>query len=500
MKRAYFGGSAGARLRPLDVLGMSTTLGASLEERAIEPEFARLLYGSRVPSLACIAAGLATCGLLWSYLPQSMVLLWGATIVLVHGLRLWTQRAGFPASGDASLAARWLRRYAWTALPIGLAWGALGVPIALGLTGTPFFAICTVAIGMMAGATVINYPYVPSVAAIVWPIGLGTALTLGSGADLEHLALAAFFLVSTASATYFAVRMHSTLTETLLSRHDRAQLAADLAARNSELAEANQQLGSVNARLQATQALAESANKAKSEFLSNMSHELRTPLNAIIGFAEIIKDQSFGPVGQPRYSEYANDIYESGRSLLRLINDILDISKVEAGRMDLQRSFVDVADSLRRCLRMVRDRAAKAHVALETSFDPNLPLLFADEGRLRQIGLNLLSNAVKFTPAGGKVTVSTSVDPSGAIAIAVSDSGIGMSAADIKIALERFGQAASSLSRPYEGPGLGLPLTKALMDLHGGSLDIASTPGKGTTVTVRFPPQQFPESRAHVAA
>jgi len=208
----------------------------------------------------------------------------------------------------------------------------------------------------------------------------------------------------------------------------------------TELADANERLAIANARIQANQAVVEAANKAKSEFLGNMSHELRTPLNAIIGFSELIKDQAFGPVGQPRYRDYANDIYVSGRNLLQLINDILDLSKVEAGKMELQRTFVDVPEVMLACIRMVESRAAKSNVRLRTSFDPNLPRFFADEGRLRQIGINLLSNAVKFTPAGGKVVLSANVDKNGAIGISVADTGIGMGPPEIKIALERFGQ------------------------------------------------------------
>lgn len=308
-----------------------------------------------------------------------------------------------------------------------------------------------------------------------------------------------FFVIVAGCANLFARRLNVALVETLLSRNERMRLTADLSARNDELAEANARLGVVNTKLMAAQVLAESASRAKSEFLANMSHELRTPLNAIIGFSEIIKDQAFGPIGQQRYSEYAKDIYDSGGSLLQLINDILDLTKIEAGKMELQKSFVDVADVLRRCMRMIKDRASKSNLRLKTSFDPNLPRLFADEGRLRQIGVNLLSNAVKFTPAGGQVVLSASVDPDGAVMIGVADSGIGMSPGEIKVALERFGQTPSSLSRPNEGTGLGLPLTKTLVELHGGRLAIASAPGKGTTVTVRFPPQEFPGEVAHAA-
>jgi signal transduction histidine kinase len=479
---------------------MSRYAEASLDDRSIEPELARLLYASRLPSLAALALGFGTCIALWSHIPHQMVLGWGSLLLAVHGLRITSRRGFFREAADPLWTAQGsLRRYAWISLLIGLTWSALAIPIAQGIDGSPFFAICAAAVAMQAANAIINNAHMPSVAAVVWPIGLSFAAALASWESADHTALALFFVIVAACTQIFAKRLSVTLKESLQSRHERMTLAADLSARNAELARAIERLGSVNAQLQETQALAEAANKAKSEFLSNMSHELRTPLNAIIGFSEIIKDQAFGPVGQPRYSEYANDIYESGRSLLQLINDVLDLSKVEAGKMELQRTFVDVADTLGRCMRLIKDRAAKSRVQLETAFDPSVPLLFADEGRLRQIGLNLLSNAVKFTPAGGKVRVSSSVDPSGAIAIAVSDTGIGMSAADVKVALERFGQAASSLSRPYEGTGLGLPLTKAMVDLHGGHLDITSAPGKGTTVTVTFPPQQFPEASAHAA-
>jgi len=478
---------------------MSRHIQASLEERNIEPEIVCLLYGSRLPSISALALGFGTCVALWTHLPHLMVLGWGTMLAVAHGLRIWMQHVFSHDRDDPLQADPWLKRYAWTSLLIGMSWAALAIPISRGLSGTPFFAVCAAAVLMQAANVLINNAYMPSFAAVVWPIGVSIAAALAARGDVDYAGFALFFLIVTGCAQIFARRLSATLRESLLSRHERLTLAADLSARNAELAQANERLGAVNAQLQETQAVAEAANKAKSEFLSNMSHELRTPLNAIIGFSEIIKDQAFGPVAQPRYIEYANDIFESGRSLLQLINDILDLSKVEAGKMELQRTFVDVGDALSRCMRLIKERATKSRVVLETAFDPSVPLLFADEVRLRQIVLNLLSNAVKFTPAGGKIKISTSVDSGGAIAVAVADTGIGMSEADIKIALERFGQAASSLSRPYEGTGLGLPLTKAMVELHGGHLDITSAPGKGTTVTVTFPPQRFPEASAHAA-
>ena len=232
---------------------------------------------------------------------------------------------------------------------------------------------------------------------------------------------------------------------------------------------------------------AEIANRTKSEFLANMSHELRTPLNAIIGFSEIIGKELFGRIGSPRYQEYAGDIYASGTHLLNLINDILDVSKAEAGKIDLQESVIDVADVIDSSVRLVAPRGRENSVDIVVApVDPRLRVL-VDERRLKQILLNLLSNAVKFTPAGGRVTLEASHDPARGFVIRVADTGIGMDPADIPKALEPFGQVDSKIARKYEGTGLGLPLSKALVELHGGKLAIESAVGAGTTATVVLP-------------
>jgi PAS domain S-box-containing protein len=232
---------------------------------------------------------------------------------------------------------------------------------------------------------------------------------------------------------------------------------------------------------------AEIANRTKSAFLANMSHELRTPLNAIIGFSEIIGKELFGQIGSPRYREYADDIYASGTHLLNLINDILDVSKAEAGKIDLQETVIDIIDVIESSVRLVAPRARENGVEIVVApIDPQLRVL-ADERRLKQVLLNLLSNAVKFTPMGGRITLEASHDPARGFVIRVADTGIGMNPADIPKALEPFGQVDSKLARKYEGTGLGLPLSKALVELHGGKLEIESAIGAGTTVTIILP-------------
>ncbi|CCG41334.1 sensor histidine kinase [Magnetospirillum molischianum] len=231
---------------------------------------------------------------------------------------------------------------------------------------------------------------------------------------------------------------------------------------------------------------AERGNRAKNTFLANISHELRTPLNAIIGFSEMMKHEIFGPLEPASYRPYLDDIHDSGMHLLELINDILDLSKAEAGMTDLAETLVDVGGIVRGSVRMLARRAANAGLTITPDLPERLPLLLADERRMRQIVLNLLSNAVKFTDDGGRVTISARTGTDGFI-IEVSDSGIGMTPDELERVMEPFVQADARLSRKYEGSGLGLPLTKALVEAHGGLLTLDSESGRGTVATVVFP-------------
>ena len=247
------------------------------------------------------------------------------------------------------------------------------------------------------------------------------------------------------------------------------------------------------AREEARQA-AETANRAKTEFLANMSHELRTPLNAIIGFSEIMRTEALGPLGSEQYLEYTNDINNSGEHLIQIMNDILDMSKIEAGELnpieDVVR-FHGVADI---SMRLVADRAQKGEVTLVNDVPKDLPDLLADERMLKQILLNLLSNAVKFTPEEGTVTLTATADENGFV-VSVTDTGCGIPADKMEVILEPFGQADMTLGRTYEGTGLDLPLVKAMTELHGGTLEIDSTEGEGTTATIRLPAEKVLKSK-----
>jgi PAS domain S-box-containing protein len=239
--------------------------------------------------------------------------------------------------------------------------------------------------------------------------------------------------------------------------------------------------------LLAAKELAEIASRSKSEFLANISHELRTPLNAIIGFSEIMRDQIFGPIGSPQYREYLGDVLESAHHLLELINDILDLAKAEAGKLELAEEQVDVGAVVRATVRLVRERVQRAGLELSVNAAEGLPIVQADERKLKQILLNLLSNAVKFTGEGGAIAVAAGLDGRGDLILSVTDSGIGIAPGDLALALAPFGQVEGSLNRKHEGTGLGLPLSRAMAELHGGELTLESTLGKGTTVRVRLP-------------
>jgi PAS domain S-box-containing protein len=233
---------------------------------------------------------------------------------------------------------------------------------------------------------------------------------------------------------------------------------------------------------------AELASRSKTEFLANMSHELRTPLNAIIGFSDILMGQIFGPLGDARYSDYARDIRDSGLHLLNLINDVLDVSKVEFGKVELIEETVDVVAIVEACARLMRDRADTAGIRLVQELPPGLPQIQGDSRRLKQVLLNLLSNAVKFTPSGGRVTIRARYRGDDGFRLIVEDTGIGIAETDLEKAMRPFGQIDSRLARKYQGTGLGLPLARSMAELHSGKLELESAPGQGTTATIWLPP------------
>jgi signal transduction histidine kinase len=257
-----------------------------------------------------------------------------------------------------------------------------------------------------------------------------------------------------------------------------------------EIEDRDSRLSRKSVELERARQMAESANQAKSQFLANVSHELRTPLNAIIGFSTMLHEQQFGPLGNAKYIEYSRDIHDSGRHLLDVINDILDLTKAETGKLSVTFASLNLEKIIEKALRIVAGQAHQRKVDIYTDIPEKLPKIIADPVRLVQILLNLLSNAIKFSSEGGKVVVRARAEAGKQsihyFTITVEDHGIGMSEADISKVFSTFNQADAGLNRKYDGAGLGLPLTKRLVDLHHGKIKLESKLGEGTTVTVRL--------------
>lgn len=318
--------------------------------------------------------------------------------------------------------------------------------------------------------------HMPSAALSLIYIIVGCALLLTEPTVL-NVGMVVLALCVTAMLVDVNIRMSKTVEQMLaLSRSERALLAEQ------------------------TRLVAElrEANDAKSHFMARMSHELRTPLNAVIGFSDLMLQQTMGPVGTPAYLDYLKDINSSGAHLLQLINDILDLSKIEAGRFELREGEVDPQEAVDDAFSMVRLRAADGGVKLINDMPGGLTLS-ADELAFRQVIINLASNAVKFTPAGGTVTCHGSLKPDGALEIRVTDTGHGIPEADLAWVFEPFGQSASGYHARERGTGLGLPIVRSLMALHGGTAEIASETGKGTTVTIVFPAARVRATARHAA-
>lgn len=445
---------------------------AQIQDRVLAGRIETLIGQQPMAVLAnLVNSGLSALVLspLW---PASGLILWVGAIWTVSALRVavWLScRRGFADPADVVGVGR---LQVALAAASGLLWG---IPGALIFSSGPIVLqgfIVFVLGGMSAGAVSTSASHLPAFFAYLVPSLLPIVLSLLFEGGMLY------FSMGLMGAVYFAVLVTAGINlNRTLSRQLQLQIE------KSDLAD----------RLTAARIEAETANRAKSAFLATVSHELRTPLNAVLGFTQAIEQQVHGPLGNTAYEEYIQHIQGSGTHLLALINELLDFSKAEQGRLEIVDERVDLTAAFKDCIALIAPRAKHHDIKLQTTIERPMPALRADPRRLKQIILNVLSNAVKFTPNGGRIDISAEHSSSGEIIVSVRDTGIGMAEDDMAIAMEHFGQADSSHSRTTGGTGIGLPFTALLMQLHGGEVIIDSRPGEGTLVRLHFPAERVIE-------
>jgi two-component system, cell cycle sensor histidine kinase PleC len=443
---------------------------ADLRARRLETA-ARYLYQNLLP-VPLVVVGLAL--LLGEWHTTAALAEWAGATIVAWGVTIATLHAFLNDDRRAERARRWTVAICLT---LFVSSGALAsASLLFWVDGDRMNNILLYVLiaGAIAGAGAQAAPSLPVVATNMTPYSLVfLSLSLGHEAFPMNIGLAFLQICYIVLVALTAKAVWQLADEMLRLRNEKRDLIDRL---RRSLVDAT-----------AAHWKAEAANRAKSEFLANMSHELRTPLNAVLGFSEIIKDRILGDADPERYAKYGEHIHYSGKHLLGLIGDILDLSKIEAGKRELEESDVDLVAQAKDALRFVEPQAQ--HKGLDLTLDALQPIIVrADERALRQIMANLLSNAVKFTPQGGRVALRLSPANGGGVAIAVTDTGVGIKPEDLDKVLERFGQARRDIATTQEsGTGLGLPIVKGLIELHGGTLNIESEPGRGTTVTVVVP-------------
>src|SRR5438876_338207 len=409
---------------------------------------------------------------------------WTVGMLCIHAAIIRNCRRFLGEQPSLAASRRWQTRFVLLDLLYGLSWTAILMhPAGLDTVSNTmmmFLMLLVIAVSSMLAATL----PIAAMAATA-PVTAAIALNFVLGGTFDNYALA---LLAVAAEAYFALlahQLHSTTLATLEARAEKDALIGELEQAKAISDEARHR--------------AESANIAKSRFLAQMSHELRTPLNAILGFSEVMKSEVFGPHTVPAYKEYAGDIHSSGVHLLNLINEILDLSRIEAGHYELNEEAISLNQVVEDCHHLLKLRARNRGLTIHQVFEPDLPRLWADERAVRQICLNLLSNAIKFTPQGGEVWLKVGWTASGGQYMTVKDDGPGIPEEEIPIVLASFGQGTNAIKSAEQGTGLGLPIAKSLVDLHGGTFTLKSKLRIGTEVIITFRPERVMSALAPLA-
>jgi two-component system cell cycle sensor histidine kinase PleC len=437
------------------------------------------LSASYVVMLLVVATGI----LFGVWMQPVSAAVWTCGVLAIHAAII-RACARFLAQQPTLVATRkWRTRFVLFDLIYGLCWMSILIHPTLDVvsdTVMMFLMLLVVAVSSMLAA---NLPIAALAATI--PVTVGIALNFTLSGRFDDYVLAALAVAAEGYFALLAHRLHSTTLATLEARAEKDALIGELEQAKSISDEARHR--------------AEAANVAKSRFLAQMSHELRTPLNAILGFSEVMKSEIFGGHAVPVYKEYSADIHSSGVHLLNLINEILDLSRIEAGRYELNEEAVSLVHIVADCHHLLKLRAAGRGITIYEVFEQGMPKIWGDERAIRQIVLNLLSNSIKFTPQGGEIWLKAGWTASGGQYLSVKDTGSGIAEDEIPIVLASFGQGSNSIKSAEQGAGLGLPIAKSLIDMHGGTFTLKSKLRIGTEVIITFPPERVMSALAPMA-
>jgi two-component system cell cycle sensor histidine kinase PleC len=431
-------------------------------------------HKSATPVMCVLMLIIGTTSLLW--VPGVTVLGWASLTAIAMALLYGFSVTFLDRSPEEIDVAAWRRRFIISESFNGLAWAMIVVLLLQShdASARTFVLVVLLLIAAMTAMVASSIPY--AVAGALAPVAIAIVFALGPTTRLDGLVLSVLCLSALIYFVLLANRLHSSSIDGQSFRAEKDALIAELE---------QAKLNSDEARRRA-----EEANLAKSRFLATMSHELRTPLNAILGFSEVMKAELFGAHVVASYKEYSDDIHSSGQHLLMLINEILDLSRVEAGRYELKEESVALVHIVEECRHLLSMRAKNRGISVIEALDDALPRIWGDERAIRQITLNLLSNAIKFTPQGGSVTVKVGWTSLGGQYLSIRDTGPGIPPEEIPIVLSSFGRGSLAQKNADEGTGLGLPIVKGLVELHGGEFKLLSKVREGTEVIVIFPPER----------
>jgi two-component system cell cycle sensor histidine kinase PleC len=443
---------------------------------AFDYELLRQFAENRLSASLVVLLLICTVGLLSSvWTGAVMAGAWTAAVLLIHAIIITKCRQFLSEPSTTQELKRWRLRFIILDLFYGLAWMYnLIHPVGQDEGSSTFMLFVMLLVVAVSSMLASSLPI--AVFAATVPVTFAVSLNFALQGDLHNYILGIMAVAAQGYFTLLAHRLYSAGLATLVARAEKDALIGELE---------QAKLVSDDARRRA-----EGSNIAKSQFLAQMSHELRTPLNAILGFSEVMQTEVFGPHAVPAYKDYSKDIHDSGQHLLNLINEILDLSRIEAGRYELNEEAVDLAQIVSDCHHLLQLRAHNRGITIHEVFEPELPRLWGDERALRQICLNLLSNAIKFTPQGGEIWLKVGWTAAGGQYMSVLDNGPGIPDDEIPIVLASFGQGTNAIKSAEQGTGLGLPIAKNLVDLHGGTFTFKSKLRVGTEVVVAFQPER----------